>query len=147
MMGSYGAWGWLALGLMLIAVEVLVFPGGFPLWIGIAALVMAAVTALYPMAWEPELVVFGLLAIAASVAAWRLNYRKGRTDAADSLNARVEHLVGRTFTLDEAISGGFGRIRVDDTVWRVSGADLAAGTMVTVTGVDGATLLVRPAGG
>lgn len=143
MMGSYGAWGWLALGLMLIAVEVLVFPGGFPLWIGLAALVMAGVASLVTLPWEGELVLFGLLAIAASIAAWRMNYRKGRTDAADGLHDRVEALVGRSFALETAIEGGFGRIRVDDTSWRVTGADAPAGTKVRIVGVDGATLRVE----
>lgn len=143
MMGSYGAWGWMALGLGLIAIEVMIFPGGFPLWIGLAALVMAGVTTLVSLNWEGELVLFGLLAIAASIGAWRLNYRRDRADAADGLHDRVEALVGRSYTLDEAIASGIGRIRVDDTTWRVAGPDLPAGSKVRVVGVDGATLRVE----
>lgn len=145
MMGSYGVWGWLALGFLLIAVEVLVFPGGFPLWIGLAALAMAGVTAVVTLPWEGELILFGLLAVAASVLAWKLHYRRSRTDAADSLHDRVDALMGRQFVLEEAIVAGVGRIRVDDTTWRVSGPDLPAGSRVQISGVDGSTLRVEAA--
>lgn len=145
MMGSFGAWGWLALGLGLVAVEVLVLPGGFPLWIGIAAVAMAGITALMPLAWQGELALFGLLAILASVIAWKVHYRASRADAADGLHDRVEQLIGREFILEDAITGGYGRIRIDDTSWRVSGPDLAAGSKVKVTGVDGGTLKVDAA--
>ena len=142
MMGSLGAWGWLALGLGPIGVEALVFPGGFLLWIGIAWLVMAGITALVSLTWQVELIVFGLLAIAACLIAWKLHHHSARNDSADGLHDRVDGLIGREFALDEAITAGIGRIRVDDSVWRVSGPDLPAGTRVRVTGVDGATLRV-----
>lgn len=142
MMGSWGIWGWLALGFGLIAVEMLVLPGGFPLWVGIAALAMAGVTALFALPWQGELVVFGLLALIACIIAWKLHYRAGRVDAADGMHDRIEQLVGREFTLDEAIEDGAGRVRIDDTSWRVTGPKLPAGTRVRVTGADGATLAV-----
>lgn len=142
MMGSFGVWGWLALGLALIAVEVLLLPGGFPLWIGIAALVMAGVTLVTSLNWQVELVVFGALAVVASIVAWKVHYRASRSDAADGFHDRVEQLIGREFDLDEAIDNGFGRVRIDDTFWRVSGPELPAGTRVKVVGVDGATLRV-----
>lgn len=143
MMGHWGIWGWLALGFGLIAVEMLVLPGGFPLWIGIAALAMAGVVSVFTLSWQVELVIFGLLAVLASVIAWKLHYRPGRVDAADGMHDRVDQLVGREYSLDEAIEDGIGRIRVDDTVWRVSGQNMAVGTKVRITGVDGATLKVE----
>ncbi|HRK23482.1 MAG TPA: NfeD family protein [Beijerinckiaceae bacterium] len=145
MMGSLGLWGWLALGFGLIAVEILLIPGGFPLWIGLAALAMGGITALVTMGWEAELILFGLLSVVASVIAWKLHYQRSRADAADGLHDRVEQLIGRTFTLEEAISGGFGRVRIDDTSWRVSGADQPEGAKVKVVGVDGGTLKVEKA--
>jgi len=143
MMGSWGAWGWLTLGFGLIAVEMLIFPGGFPLWIGIAALVMAGIVGLFKLSWELELITFGLLAVVAGIIAWKLHYRHSRADAADGLHDRVDSLVGREFVLDEGTEDdGFGRIRVDDSHWRVSGPALPAGTKVKVTGAEGATLTV-----
>jgi len=143
MMGSWGAWGWLALGFGLIAAEMLVLPGGFPLWIGIAAIVMAGIVAMVTMAWQVELIVFGMLAVAASVIAWKLHYRGSRVDAADGMHDRVEQLMGREFVLDQGTENGAGRIRVDDTVWRVTGPKMAVGAKVRVTGADGATLTVE----
>ncbi|HRJ69127.1 MAG TPA: NfeD family protein [Beijerinckiaceae bacterium] len=146
MMGSLGSWGWLALGLLLIALEVLVIPGGFLLWIGIAALVMGAIVALVAISWQLELVVFGLLALAASFLAWKLHHGRDRaTDAAETLHDRSSQLIGRRFALEEAIVDGFGRVRIDDTLWRVSGPALDKGAQVRVTGVDGATLVVSAA--
>lgn len=146
MMGSFGLWGWLALGLGLIALEVLVIPGGFLLWIGIAALVMGGIVALFVLSWQLELVIFGLLALVASVAAWKLHHGHNRaSDAAENLHDRSSRLIGRQFALDEAIVDGYGRVRIDDTVWRVSGPALPQGAQVKVTGVDGATLTVSAA--
>jgi len=38
---------------------------------------------------------------------------------------------------------GEGRVRVGDSVWKVRGEDLPAGTKVAVKGVDGTILLVE----
>ena len=59
----------------------------------------------------------------------------------------VDALVGRVFTLSKPIVDGGGTIAIDDTVWRVSGADASAGSRVRVTRVDGATLYVEHAEG
>ncbi|MFD0936463.1 NfeD family protein, partial [Methylobacterium trifolii] len=40
---------------------------------------------------------------------------------------------------------GAGRIRFDDTLWRVSGPDLPAGARVRVTGMAGTVLTVAAA--
>ena len=61
------------------------------------------------------------------------------------LNRRTEALVGRVFTLEKPIVDGVGRVRIDDTVWRVSGPDAAAGSRVEVVRADGANLTVEPA--
>lgn len=45
-----------------------------------------------------------------------------------SLNRRHDALIGRVFTLDEPIVQGAGRVRVDDSTWRVTGPDRPAGT-------------------
>ena len=58
------------------------------------------------------------------------------------LNRRGEQYVGRVFTLSEPIENGTGKLIIDDTMWKVSGSDLPAGTKVRVTGVQGAILEV-----
>ena len=61
------------------------------------------------------------------------------------LNRRSEALVGRVCTLEKPIVDGEGVVRVDDTVWRVTGPDMPAGTHVRIVGADGASLSVGPA--
>ena len=63
----------------------------------------------------------------------------------NSLNRGANGLIGQEFRLDTAITEGFGRIRVNDTVWRVSGADAPAGTRIRVTGIEGTVLIVTTA--
>ncbi len=46
-------------------------------------------------------------------------------------------------TLDDAIVNRTGKVRLDDTSWKVEGGDLAAGARVKVIGVDGVVLLVE----
>ena len=61
------------------------------------------------------------------------------------LNRRSDALVGRVFTLDKPIMDGSGTVRVDDTIWRVSGPDCPAGSRVKVVRADGASLTVEAA--
>jgi membrane protein implicated in regulation of membrane protease activity len=57
-----------------------------------------------------------------------------RRDDSDQplLNRRSEQLVGKVATLTEPIRDGHGRVRIGDTMWRVTGPDLPAGTQVRV---------------
>jgi membrane protein implicated in regulation of membrane protease activity len=47
--------------------------------------------------------------------------------------------------LEAAIVNGHGRIRLGDTLWRVSGPDLPAGTHVRVKAVENGQLVVEAA--
>lgn len=136
---------WLGLGLALMAAETIV-PGAFLLWFGFAALFMGALVWLFPdMHGLLQVATFSALAIVAV-----LIYRKwfrGREPVSEQplLNRRSEQYVGRVFVLDTPISNGFGKVRVGDSVWTVSGDPLPAGARVTVVAVDGMTLKVEPA--
>jgi membrane protein implicated in regulation of membrane protease activity len=57
----------------------------------------------------------------------------------------MEAMIGREFVLDEPIQSGRGRVRVADSVWLVTGPDLASGARVRVTDFQGAVLVVEPA--
>ncbi len=61
------------------------------------------------------------------------------------LNRRAEGYVGRIFTLDKPIVDGIGTVRIDDTVWRVSGPDCPAGSRVKIARAEGAELSVEAA--
>lgn len=136
---------WLALGLVLMAAETLV-PGAFLLWFGIAALVMGAVVWLLPgLHGLGQALLFGGLALVA-VQIYRAYFHK-REPAGDQplLNRRSEQYVGRVFVLETAIENGFGRIKIGDSLWTVSGDPLPAGARVEVVAVDGMNLRVRAA--
>ena len=59
------------------------------------------------------------------------------------LNRRADAFVGREFTLEKPIVGGSGTVKIDDTIWRLSGSDIAAGSRVKVVRADAATLVVE----
>src|SRR5262249_56906819 len=62
-----------------------------------------------------------------------------------SLNRRTEAMVGRVFTLDKPIVNAAGTIRIDDTIWRVTGPDAPAGSRVRVKNAEGVQLEVEQA--
>ena len=61
-----------------------------------------------------------------------------------ALNQGAQGLVGRDYSLVAPIVAGEGRIRVNDTLWRVTGPDAPMGARVRVTGVEGTLLTVVP---
>jgi membrane protein implicated in regulation of membrane protease activity len=139
---SLGAWNWFILAALLFLLEVLA-PGMFMLWLGLAAILVGAISTFVAVPWQLQLIAFAVFAIA-SVPAWRHFARKVERPA-DSpfLNRRAEGYVGRVFTLDKPIVGGVGAVRIDDTVWRVTGPDCPAGSRVKVARIDGANLMVE----
>lgn len=139
---SIGAWAWIVLGLLLIGVELLA-PGVFFLWLGLAAIATGMLDALLDLSWQASGLVFAVLSIVAVIAG-RLVTRSGAQPdtQASALNQRGQSLVGRVFVLETPITGGEGRIRVDDSSWRVTGADRFAGAKVRVVRVEGTTLVV-----
>ncbi|MFT5397200.1 MAG: hypothetical protein ACI85N_002418, partial [Gammaproteobacteria bacterium] len=60
-----------------------------------------------------------------------------------NLNRRGEQYVGRSFTLEEAIVNGVGKIKVDDSTWKVKGSDMPVGMKVRVMSVDGTVFNVE----
>jgi membrane protein implicated in regulation of membrane protease activity len=140
MIGSYGGWSWIVAGLVLLALE-LVVPGGVLLWIGIAALATGGLALALPIYWPVQFLIYGVLALVALGLWLKLRPAERQTDR-PLLNRRAARYLGHEVVLGEALSGGTGRIALDDTVWRVTGPDLPAGTRVRVTGADGAVLSV-----
>ena len=145
-----GPWAWLLLGLVLLGLE-LVVPGVFLMWLGLAALVVGGVSVL-PFAdvswwpWQAQAVTFTILSVLFAMIGHRLLKDEDRREVTTTaLNERTAQLVGRTATLVDGIENGMGRVRLGDTVWRVSGPPLAAGTQVRVTGAQAETLLVEAA--
>lgn len=130
------AWAWILAGLALAGLE-LAAPGIFLIWLGLAALATGLVAALAPLPWQAQVLLFAGLAVAAVLLARRLG--RGHVP---TLNRADRGLVGREGLLAEPIQDGAGRIRFDDTLWRITGPDLPAGARVRVTGIDGTVLRV-----
>lgn len=139
---SLGAWAWIILGVLLIGVELLA-PGAFFLWLGLAAIATGLIDAVLDLSWQASSLLFALLCVAAVILG-RAVTRSKTQDApqAETLNRRGQSLVGRVFTLETPIKDGEGRIRVDDSSWRVTGADRFAGAKVRVVRIEGSTLVV-----
>jgi hypothetical protein len=137
-------WHWWIAAIVLIVVEVFA-PGTVALWMGVSAGVVGLLLLAIPdMTWQTQFLVFAVLSVA-TVIGWRAyQLRYPTVSDQPTLNRRGEQYVGRVFTLDEAIVNGTGKIHVDDTMWKVEGADLPEGTRVRVTGVDGTVLTVEP---
>lgn len=142
-----GPWNWMVLGLLLLGAEVLI-PGFFLIWIGIAAVIVGALSlALWESGfwtWQVQVLVFLGVAIVAVFAGRAIMQR---SDASDEplLNRRSAQLIGRTATLQEAIVNGQGRVKLGDTTWSVSGPDLEAGAKVRITGAEDMKLTVEAA--
>ncbi len=133
-------WHWLVLGVVLAIIEVFA-PGAFFLWMGISAAIVGSVLWLMPgISWELQLLFFAILSIASVVVARRyLTAHPLETDL-PNLNQRGQQYVGRVFTLIEPVVNGQGKIRVDDSTWKISCEDCEAGTKVIINGVEGVVL-------
>ncbi len=138
---ALGSWLWLIAGLVLLALE-LFAPGAFMMWFGLAALAVGLVSLAVAMPWQAATVLFVVLAIVFVLIGRRIALRRAAAEDGLILNERANGMVGRIYTLSEAISGGSGRIRVDDSSWGVEGPDLPVGASVRVVGHDGTRLKV-----
>lgn len=134
-------WNWWVLGVALMAIEALV-PGFFFLWMGVAALLVGlALTVMPEMLWTWQVFLFALLSVG-SIVAWRMRLRRHPTRTADPLlNRRGHQYIGRVFTLDAPVINGHGKVRVDDSTWKVRvEQDCPAGARLRIVGVDGVML-------
>ncbi len=139
-------WHWWSLAIVFLVLEMLL-SGVFFLWMAVAAGIVGALVLIQPgMFWQYQIAWFAAITLVC-VVGWYLYLRHAvpAADADDSrLNRRAEQYVGREFVLDEAIENGFGRLRVDDSLWRIEGPDCPPGTRVRVVGADGVILRVEP---
>lgn len=135
-------WHWLVMAVVLVVLEVFM-PSAFFLWFGVSAGIVGLLLWMMPgMSWEVQIIIFSILSIS-SIVAWRMYLKKSPTETDHpTLNRRGEQYVGRVFTLEQGIENGTGKIRVDDTNWKIIGEDLPVGAKVRVTGVEGTVLTV-----
>jgi inner membrane protein len=139
-------WYWWALAAVLLVFEMML-PGVVFLFLAIGAAAAGAfLLVASDLGLELQLFVFAVVSVASAVVLRPTLKRLQQGRAADaSLNARGEALVGRTIVLDAPILSGQGRVKLGDGSWTVTGPDMAAGSRVRVTAVNGTELKVEPA--
>jgi membrane protein implicated in regulation of membrane protease activity len=137
-------WIWLAVGVILLAVEA-AFSTEWLLWPAVAAGVVAVVTALgLPLGLLGEVLLFAVLTVAATLLSRRLIQRVNPSDAPD-INARDSRLVGQRAQVVQLFVDGRGRVFVSGAEWpaEIEGAAPLVGESVIVEGFDGPRLKVR----
>jgi membrane protein implicated in regulation of membrane protease activity len=139
-------WIWGIVGLALLAAE-LFAPGFYLLWVGLAALIVCAVAAVFDLTLKAQLLLFGAGSIATCIAGWF--FYRGMLKAAPAMNAddvneAAAQMLGSIGEVLEPGAPGQIRVKVRDSVWLATGPELAAGTRVRVVGQTGTVLRVEP---
>lgn len=137
-------WYWWVLAVGFLALEIVV-TGFFFLWLAVSAFIVGAVVLLIPVTpFNVQLLLFSLLAVL-SVLGWRKYARTRVVEATDHplLNKRGAQYIGRTFNLIAPIENGQGKIKVDDTFWKVHGEDSPMGAKVKVVAIKGTVFEVE----
>lgn len=143
---AYPFWCWLAVGVVLLAIEA-AFATEWLLWPAVSAGVVAVLAALGVRLGLPaDLIIFAVLTVVSTLASRRLIKRVNPQDAPD-INSREIRLVGQTARVVEAFVDGRGRVFVSGAEWPADIDDAAplAGDSVVVEAVSGARLKVRAA--
>ena len=139
---SLGFWNWFIAGGILFVLE-LIAPGTFMMWLGLSAIAVGLISLAVAWSWQAQFVAFAIFVVI-SIPIWRRLARRVETPGDQPfLNRRQDALVGRVFTLEKPIIDGAGTIRVGDTVWRVTGPDVPAGSRIKVMRADAAMLVVE----
>jgi membrane protein implicated in regulation of membrane protease activity len=137
-------WIWLALGVILLAVEA-AFSTEWLLWPAVSAGMVAVVTALgLPLSFVGEVALFAVLTVAMTLMSRRLIQRVNPSDSPD-INARDNRLVGQRAQVVQPFVDGRGRVFVSGAEWvaEIDGAGPLIGESVIVDRVDGSKLRVR----
>ena len=133
---GFDFWHWWIFAVALVIIEILL-PTFFFLWMAIAAFIVGGLLWLVPsLAWEYQVFIFAILSVV-SIILWRHYYLKNPIETDEPLlNRRGEQYVGRVITLKEPIVDGQGKVKVDDSIWKIEGEDCPIGTKVKITSVS-----------
>ena len=139
---SSSPWLWFIGGLLLIGGEI-VLPGVYLLWLGLGALVVGVLVAVFPdlgLTWQLVSFAFAMLG---TVSLGFVIQRRGAPPAAGELNQELHALVGQRFVAASDFQVGVGRVRVGDTTYTaVSAEAIQAGDAVAVMAVVAGRLKV-----
>lgn len=142
-LAELGQWTWWIVAVILGILE-LVVPGIFFIWLALAAASVGVLSYLFPIGELTQIATFAVLSVALVWASRRWLQRHPIVSDHPLLNQRAQSYVGRSFTLEQAIVNGRGKVKIGDTFWLASGPDLPAGASVRVTGEADGVLLLEP---
>ena len=135
------SWHWWIIALFLMMIEVMI-PGAFFLWIGIAATFVGGLVFLIPsLTLVSQVFIFGGASILSIWIGQKYLKRYPRPTDQPNLNRRGEYYIGQSLILSEPIVDKRGRVKIDDSFWKISGEDCPAGTHIRITGVQGGSVL------
>ena len=136
-------WLWIAIGLVLGALEILV-PGVYLIWVAVAAIITGLATFAFDLSVAIQIVIFVLLSLVIVFGTRRFLTNSPIESSDPLLNQRGSRLIGDSAVVTEPIIGGSGRVKHGDSVWIAKGDDVVAGKRVRIIGSEGSTLLVEP---
>ncbi|MBX2855736.1 MAG: NfeD family protein [Rhodobacteraceae bacterium] len=145
-------WWWLGLCLTLILVEMATM-SLFLLWPGLAAALVAVIVYIVPgLGLAPQLIVFAIISVALTYLGRSYFSSSLGQEESDRpmLNQRGAQMIGRQVTALRDFENGVGSVQIDDGQWRArladaaSGAEISSGAVLTVSDIDGVTLVVAP---
>src|SRR5260370_21620589 len=102
---SLGVWDWFIAGGLLLVLEVLA-PGVFMLWLGLAAMLVGAISMFVDWTWQAQFFAFAVFSVAALPLWLRLSKQVGTTTHHPILNPPAETPVGPTFTFGKPTPDG-----------------------------------------
>ncbi|MGQ0485698.1 MAG: NfeD family protein [Hyphomicrobiales bacterium] len=139
-----GGWFWWIAAGVLMFLELL-SPGTYFIFLAVAAGAVGLLDIAFDMGWRIELLSFAGFALVFVLAGRPFMGKRHVLDSdRPNLNRRMYDYVGKSYVLDEAIHNGRGRLKIEDTIWEVTGPDLPQGARIKVTAVDGLRLTVAP---
>ena len=136
-------WYWWVIGFILLVLEILT-PGYFFMWMAISGFVTGALVLLMPATgMTMQVSVFSVLSVVAIIT-WKF-YGKKHSMGSDHplLNKRGVQYIGRVFSLYQPIRNGQGKIKVDDSIWKVHGEDCDINSRVKVVAIRGTVFEVE----
>ncbi|MFA5920621.1 MAG: NfeD family protein [Methylococcaceae bacterium] len=130
-------WYWWVIALMLLVVEILA-PGFFFLWMAISGFITGAMVLLIPStSMNMQILVFSVLSVATILVLKFYGKKHPIESDHPLLNKRGNQYIGRVFSLYEPIKNGQGKIKVDDSIWKVHGEDCNINSRVKVIAIRG----------
>lgn len=138
-------WIWLAIGVLLLAVEA-ALSTEWLLWPAVAAGIVAVLTALgLQIGFAGEVGAFAVLTVVSTLFSRRLIQKVNPDDKPD-VNDRESRLIGQRARVVESFVDGRGRVFVSGAEWaaEMEGHAAEVGESVIVEGLNGPSLKVKP---